>query len=136
AAMADLQRRQRSAPDDQMVEAGLGMTAVGLGRGAEGVEHCERAVQLMPVTRDAASGPIYLYVLAQVQARAGQTDGAYATLDRMFSVPGFYNETWVERDPGFAALRREPACGARGARWPAQRGAALLTTEPARESGR
>jgi tetratricopeptide (TPR) repeat protein len=87
----------------------LGLAAAGLGRASEAVRHGERAVELLPVTRDAAAGPLYLYVLAQIHARLGQQDAAFATLDRLFSVPGFYNESWVQRDPGFAALRSHPS---------------------------
>ena len=51
---------------------------------------------------------------------------AFATLDRLFSVPGFYSEAWVQRDPGFAALRKDPAFGAHLERWSTQKGDALL----------
>jgi DNA-binding winged helix-turn-helix (wHTH) protein/TolB-like protein len=126
AALAELQDRQRSAPDDYQIEAALGLAAAGLGRASEAVRHGERAVELMPVTRDAGTGPLYLYLLAQIHARLGQHAAAFATLDRMFSVPGFYNETWVLRDPGFAALRSQPAFRAHLERWSSQKGDALL----------
>ena len=126
AAMADLQRKQRSAPDDFQIEAALGLAAAGLSRVSEAVRHAQRAVELEPVTRDAATGPLYLYLLAQVQARLGQPAAAFATLDRMFSVPGFYNEVWVQRDPGFAALRSDPTFRAYIDRWSLQKGDALL----------
>jgi DNA-binding winged helix-turn-helix (wHTH) protein/TolB-like protein len=126
AAMAELQRRQRSAPDDYQIEAALGMAAAGLGRGSEAVRHGERAVELLPLTRDASAAPLYLYLLAQIQAQVGEEAAAFATLDRMFSVPGFYNETWVQRDPGFAALRSQPAFRAHVDRWSPQKGDALL----------
>jgi tetratricopeptide (TPR) repeat protein len=125
-AMADLQRRQRSTPDDYQIEAALGLAAAGLGRTPEAVRHGERAVELLPVTRDAAAGPLYLYLLAQIHARLGQPAAAFATLDRMFSVPGFYNESWVRRDPGFAALRSHPTYRAYIDRWSSQKGDALL----------
>jgi hypothetical protein len=124
--MADLQRKQGTGPENYPIEAALGLAAAGLGHGAEAARHGERAVALLPVTRDAGAGPLYLYVRAKIQARVGQPGAAFATLDRMFSVPGFYNETWVQRDPGFAALRAHPAYAAHIARWSAQKGEALL----------
>jgi tetratricopeptide (TPR) repeat protein len=126
AAVADLLRRQRSAPEDYQIEAALGLAAAGLGRASEAVRHGERAVELLPVTRDAAAGPLYLYVLAQIHARLGQPAAAFATLDRMFSVPGFYNEHWVQRDPGFTSLRSDPAFRRYVDRWSSQKGDALL----------
>jgi DNA-binding winged helix-turn-helix (wHTH) protein/TolB-like protein len=135
AAVADLLRRQRSSPEDYQIEAALGLAAAGLGRASEAVRHGERAVELMPVAKDAAVGPLYLYLLAQIHARLGQQAAALTTLDRMFSVPGFYNEHWVQRDPGFAALRRHPAFRAHVDRWSAQKGDALLQrpAKPPRE---
>lgn len=126
AAMTTLETRLRGTPDDYQIEAALGMAAAGLGRGAEAVRHAQRAAEIMAVSKDAAVGPLYLYLLAQTEARVGQDAAAIASLDRLFSVPGFYNETWVRRDPGFASLTRNPAFGAAIERWSRQRGNALL----------
>jgi len=98
------------------------MAEAGLGQGAEAMRCCERAVELLPVSREAAAGPLYLYVLARTQARLGQEAAAFATLDRMFGVPGFYNETWLERDPGFPALRKEPSFAAHFQGWSLRKG--------------
>ena len=57
-----------------------------------------------------------------IQARVGQRAAAFATLDQMFSVPGFYDERWVQRDPGFAALRSRPTFRAHIDRWSSQEG--------------
>ena len=126
AAMAELERRQLSAPDDYQIEAAMGLAAAGLGRAAEAIRHGERAVELLPVTKDAAEGPLYLYLLAQIQSRVGQQTAAFATLDRMFSAPSFYNEWWVARDPGLAALRAHPSYREHLDRWARSRGEALL----------
>jgi DNA-binding winged helix-turn-helix (wHTH) protein/TolB-like protein/Tfp pilus assembly protein PilF len=125
-AMAELEARLRGDPDDYQIEAALGLAASGLGRSTEAVRHAERAVELLPLSRDAQAGPLYLYLLAGIQARAGQDDSAFSTLDRLFDVPGFYNETWVQRDPAFATLRRHAAFGAHLDRWSARKGDALL----------
>jgi tetratricopeptide (TPR) repeat protein len=126
AALAELERRQRSAPDDYPIEIAMGLAAAGLGRGEEAIRHGRRAVELLPVTRDAAEGPLYLYLLAQIQSRVGQQDAAMATLDTMFSTPGFYNESWVARDPWFAALRAHPSYRDHLDRWASSKGEALL----------
>jgi DNA-binding winged helix-turn-helix (wHTH) protein/TolB-like protein/Flp pilus assembly protein TadD len=125
-AVAQLEARRRISPDDYQIEAPLGLAYAGLGRTAEAIRHAERAVQLLPITKDAAEGPLYLYLLAQTYARVGQAAQAFATLDRMFSAPGFYGEMWVQRDPGFASLRNHPKFRAYVDRWSKQRGDALL----------
>lgn len=130
AAMAEVQREELAGFPDYQDEAALALAAVGLGRAAEAVEHARRAVALLPVAKDAAEGPLYLYVMAQVQARIGDHAAAFATLDQMFSVPGFYNERWVQTDPGFASLRRHPSFPAAVARWATERGDVLLGRGP------
>lgn len=128
AAIAELDARQLRNPDDYQIEAALGMAAAGLGRESEAVRHSQRAVELMPVTRSAIIGPIYLYLLAQTHARLGHDEAAFATLDQLFSIPGFYSEIWVQRDPGFAALRKHPSFAAAIERWSRQKGDVLLTS--------
>jgi DNA-binding winged helix-turn-helix (wHTH) protein/tetratricopeptide (TPR) repeat protein len=126
AALPPLKAREAALPDDYQVHAALALTYVGLGQRADAVRHAERAVTLLPVTKDAAEAPLYLYLLAQVYAQTGSPDAALETLDRLFAVPGFYNEQWVQRDPGFAPLLSHPAFMARIARWALQRGDVLL----------
>ena len=130
AAMAESRRRQLANPDDHQNEAALALAAAGLGHAAEAAAPGRRAVELLPVRTDAAEGPLYLYLLAQVQARVGDHAGAFATLDEMFRVPGFYNEVWVQRDPGFASLWKHPSFQPALARWSKQRGDVLLRATP------
>jgi tetratricopeptide (TPR) repeat protein len=121
-----LQRRRKVLGDDFQVEAAMGLTAAGLGRVDEALHHANRAVSLLPITTDAAGGPLYLYLLAQTQARVGRPAEAMATLDRLLRVPGFYTEVWVERDPGFATVRARPEYRARREYWATLKGDALL----------
>src|SRR5262245_16347748 len=100
----------------------MGLAAAGLGRAAEAVRHGERAVELLSVARDASTGPLYLYVLAQIHARVGNTAAAFATLDRLFAVPGFYSEMWIQHDPGFASLCTHPLFHTYFDRWSSQKG--------------
>lgn len=124
-ALAALERRAREDPDDYQVEAAMGLALAGLGRGDDAVQHASRAVALLPVSKDALEGPLYLYMLATVQARVGRLTEAFATLDRLFAVPGFYNESWIRRDPWFASLRDHPDCAGRIRRWAIQKGEVL-----------
>jgi DNA-binding winged helix-turn-helix (wHTH) protein/tetratricopeptide (TPR) repeat protein len=125
-ALVVLERRRASAPDDPKIVAALGLTYAGLGRPSDALQHAERAVALLPREQDAAEGPLYLYLLARVHARLGQTKHAFAVLDEMFDAPGFYSEAWVQRDPSFAALRAAPGYAAHFQRWTTRKGDALL----------
>jgi tetratricopeptide (TPR) repeat protein len=126
AALTELEARRRQLPDDYQVEVALGLAMAGLERKAEAVRHGRRAVELLPVSRDAVGGPVYLYLLAQIHSRVGEPENAFDILDEMFRVPGFYNENWIRRDPAFAALRSQPSFAARLERWSTQRSDLLL----------
>ncbi len=136
AAMAELNGRRRLTPDDFQVEAAMALASIGLGRPTEAIHHAERAVELLPVSKDATQGPLYLYLLAQIQAQAGLHDAAFKTLDVMFSRPCYYNEHWLQRDPAFASLRTHPAFPAAIARWSLLKGDALLQRMAAMEAER
>lgn len=126
-ALPELLHRERRSPDDYQVHAGLALAYLGLRQPANALLHAERATTLLPVTRDGVEGPLYLYLLAQVQAETGNDAAAFATLDRLFAVPAFYNEHWIQRDPAFASLRGHPSFADYLARWSTQRGDVLLT---------
>jgi DNA-binding winged helix-turn-helix (wHTH) protein/TolB-like protein/Flp pilus assembly protein TadD len=129
AALSDLESRATAATgDDYQIEAAMGLALAGLDRRAEAVRHAERAVALLPVTKDAAEGMLYLYLLAQVQSRVGDVDAAIATLDRLFALPGFYNEAWLAHEPWFTAVRAHTSYDAALARWRTRSGDALLRT--------
>jgi len=134
-AVAMLDTRRGADPDDPKFEAALGLAYAGLGRADDAVQHAQRAVALLPRRRDAGEAPLYLYLLARVHARLGRVSEAMAVLDDMFAAPGFYNETWVARDPSFTALRADPAYTSRLERWTAQKGERLLTRAPDADSG-
>jgi tetratricopeptide (TPR) repeat protein len=130
AAVAEVRRLQRAGFPDHQHEAALALAAAGLGQPATAVEHARRAMELLPVTKDAAEAPLLLYLMAQVYARIGDHATALSLLDQMFSVPGFYNDRWVQRDPGFASLRRHPSFASALSRWSRQRGEVLSGTGP------
>jgi len=125
AALGSLEARGAGG-DDYRQEAAMALALAGLGRRSEAVRHAERAVALLPVSRDAVEGMLYLYLLAQVQARVGDLDAAMATLDRLFDIPGFYSEAWLTHEPWFAGLSGHPGFRQALSRWSARKGDALL----------
>jgi tetratricopeptide (TPR) repeat protein len=126
AAMAELKGRRTIDLGDHKIEAGLALAAAGLGRRTEALAHATRAVDLVPPSTRAADWPLYAYLLARVQSRVGDYDAAFATLEELFTRPGFYSEHWVIRDPWFAPLRSHPSFEARLQRWASQKGDVLL----------
>src|SRR6266446_1703767 len=80
---AALQQRR----DDPDLHLALGFAAAGLGLKDEAICEGRKATALMPVSRDAYSGPAYLGFLAQLLVRVGVNDQAIDTLRQLLAVP-------------------------------------------------
>jgi DNA-binding winged helix-turn-helix (wHTH) protein/TolB-like protein/Tfp pilus assembly protein PilF len=116
-ALKTLQAAEAQRPDDYQIHAGIGLAAAGLRRADLAVRHGRRAVELLPVSKNAVAAPVLVYLLSTIHARLGQHAEAFATLDRMFAAPSFYSVRWIERDPWFASLRSDPAYVTYRDRW-------------------
>ena len=87
AAATALEGRLRLAEWDERVHAALGIAYAGLGRTDDALREAQRAVELMPLTRDAHGGPWHLLKLAAVYARLGQTEESLGVLEKLLDVP-------------------------------------------------
>ena len=124
-ALETLQAAAAQRPDDYQIHAGVGLAAAGLRQADIAVRHGRRAVELLPVSKNAVSAPVFVYLLSTIHARLGQHAEAFAALDGMFEAASFYSERWIERDPWFASLRSDPAYVTHRDRWARRKAAAL-----------
>lgn len=97
-------------PDDADLHLALGFAYAGLGQKAEAVAEGERAVALMPVTKDVLTGAGMLACQAQLYVRVGQPDQAIALIDRVLSMPtgGILSSALLKLDPSWDPLRDDP----------------------------
>jgi len=102
-------------PGDWDHHMALGLAAAGLGLKDEAIAEGRRAVEILPVTRDAFAGPEYLVYLAQLYVSVGETGQAIDVLQQVMSIPAGLSlssailrldPTWdpVRTDPRFQAL--------------------------------
>ena len=108
-------------PDDADLHLTLGFAYAGLGRKAEAVAEGQRAVALMPVTRDALTGPDMLVREAQLYMQVGQPDQAIALLGRVLSLPTgeITSSALLKLDPTWDQLRSNPRFQALLLKYPA-----------------
>ncbi|MDQ2870033.1 MAG: protein kinase [Acidobacteriota bacterium] len=110
AARAAAEAQLRDTPDDanRHVLRGLALTFLGDGHKEEAVREGERAVALVPVARDAYDGPYYQHQLARIFIRAGEPEKALDHLEPLLGVPYILSPGWLEIDPDFDSLRKNP----------------------------
>jgi tetratricopeptide (TPR) repeat protein len=86
----------------------LALAYCGLGDREAATEYAERAVNLMPVSKDALTGAFMETARARVQARFGDRDRAIPALARLLKLPGILTPTFLRLDPDFDLLRNDP----------------------------
>jgi tetratricopeptide (TPR) repeat protein len=96
------------APERVEAYASLGVAYAYAGRSADAIRAGERAVALMPLSRDARVGVVYLHYLARIYTMAKQPERAIDILDTLVNHPGYLSPGWIRIDPNFAPLRGNP----------------------------
>ena len=96
------------APDDSRTFADLGRVHAGQGRAEEAVRDARRAVELLPVDRDAISGTYRLIDLAEVYAFTGRRQEAIELLERLLAQPAPLSAALLRLDPRWRPLAEEP----------------------------
>jgi eukaryotic-like serine/threonine-protein kinase len=103
-----IEARLRTRPDDAKLNAILGLAYAHAGRLADAIRAGERAATLLPVSRDALSGPFIQTDLARVYMAAGKQDQAIDILERMLTVPSWVSPAELRADPVWDPLRSHP----------------------------
>ncbi|MFQ5629479.1 MAG: protein kinase [bacterium] len=107
-ARALLEKKVVSAPDDPRWRRELGLVYAFLNRKNEAIRECEKAVALLPVSKDAIMGPVHLEWLAQVYTIVGEYDAATDQLEYLLSIPTHLTVPLLKIEPAWASLRQHP----------------------------
>ncbi len=107
---AQMQAALLQRADDPDLHLALGFAAAGLGLKDEAIREGRKAIDLMPMSRDAYSAPAYLAYLAQLYVRVGENDQAIDTLQQLLAVPssgGAISPALLKLDPVWDPLRED-----------------------------
>ncbi len=88
AACPSMEAEARNVPLDAFRQAHLGLLYALLGRKDEAVSLGRHAVELLPESKDAYSGPAVSGLLALIYARVGETGQALTMIERLLRLPG------------------------------------------------
>jgi len=112
AARAAAEAQLRDAPDDADRHALLGLALTYLGdegkHKAEAVREGERAIALGSMAKDAYDGPYYQHQLVRIYIRVGEPEKALDHLEPLLKVPYILSPGWLQIDPEFDPLRKNP----------------------------
>jgi tetratricopeptide (TPR) repeat protein len=107
-ARAESERIVREQPNFGEGLCALAMIEAALGDAQKAIEHGERAVQLVPVSKDAINGPLLIQYLAVIYSWTGQRDRAIEQLKRAAAVPSTVNYGVLVLHPYWDELRGDP----------------------------
>jgi serine/threonine protein kinase/Tfp pilus assembly protein PilF len=115
-ARSELEPFLKEQPENLVLLGDLALTNMWLGDNAAALTLAERAIAMMPIDKDALTGPRPLDILARVAARAGDSDRSISTLTRLLSIPYEaplaanppLTPALLRLDPMFEPLRNDP----------------------------
>jgi serine/threonine-protein kinase len=96
-------------PADAQTHTQLGLAYAYLGNSEAAVREGERAVALVPMSRDAYNGVYYQHQLARIYALTGDAPRTATALTSVLAVPYYVSRAWLAVDPTFVAVRNAPA---------------------------
>jgi TolB-like protein/predicted Ser/Thr protein kinase len=108
AARQALEVKPQTHHDDPRMLAVLAQIDAGLGRKEQAVSEGRRAVDLMPISKDAYDGPLVLQGLAQVYVWTGEKERAMEIMEKLVRFPGYVAYGYLLRDPIWDPLRGDP----------------------------
>jgi tetratricopeptide (TPR) repeat protein len=107
-ARAESEKIVREQPNFGEALSVLGLTEAVLGDTQKAIEHGERAVQLVPPSKDAVNGPLLIEYLSLIYSWTGQKDRALDELKRVATLPSPVNYGDLRLHPFWDELRGDP----------------------------
>jgi len=107
-ARAQIEAELRVSQDEARLHASLGLAYAGLGRKEEAIREGERAVELLPVSKDGIFGPSLVVDLALIYAQTGEHDAAIDRIEYVLSVPAQFSVHLLRLDPSWRVLHDHP----------------------------
>jgi hypothetical protein len=104
-ARAEQEKLVRANPDDAGAVGILGLIDAGLGRKEEALREGRRAVELLPVEKDARSGPAMIVCLARIAAWVGEKDLACEMVAKASRLPSSVSYGELKLMPWWDPLR-------------------------------
>jgi TolB-like protein/Tfp pilus assembly protein PilF len=107
-ARKELEQMLRNQPDYAEAICALGVIDAALGNQEDAIREGQRAVELMPVSKNAIEGPLLIKYLALIYAWTGEKDRAIERLDKAAKLPSYLSHGQLRLHPIWDPLRGDP----------------------------
>jgi TolB-like protein/class 3 adenylate cyclase/Tfp pilus assembly protein PilF len=107
-ARTELEKIVRDQPDYAEALCALGVVDAALGNKEDAIREGRRAVEIMPVSKNAIEGPALIKYLALIYAWTGEKDRAFEWLEKAVKLPGFLSYGQLRLDTKWDPLRGDP----------------------------
>jgi TolB-like protein/Tfp pilus assembly protein PilF len=107
-ARAELEKMLRDQPDYAEALSALGVVNAVLGNKEDAIREGRRAVELMPVSKNAIEGALLIKYLAAIYAWTGEKNRAFEQLDKAVHIPGYLSYGELRLHPIWDPLRGDP----------------------------
>ncbi|MHC4594014.1 MAG: protein kinase domain-containing protein [Planctomycetota bacterium] len=93
---------------DARFHSSLGVAYAGLGRKEDAIREGKLAVEMLPVSKEAMTGPHLVDDLARINVMVGEFDAAIDQLELLLSIPSTLSVPLLRLDPAWDPLRDHP----------------------------
>lgn len=107
-ARMNLETKVKERPQDARFHSELGLAYAGLGEKEKAIMEGQKAVELLPVSKDAYVGPVAVANLARIYVMVGEYDNAIDQLENLLFMPSDISIPVLRLDPTWAPLRNHP----------------------------
>jgi len=107
-ARAELDEIVRDQPNYAKALCAIGIIDAALGRDKEAIAEGQRAVELLPMSKDAIDGALLIQHLAIIYAWCGNKDAALDQLEAAAKLPGYLSYGQLRLHPYWEPLRGDP----------------------------
>ena len=98
--------------DDPRYHSSLGLAFAGMGLKDQAIRAGQKAMELLPVQKDAVYGTMFVLDFAAICTMSGEYDRALEQVEYLLSIPSPMSEGWLKMDIRFAPLLKLPECQA------------------------
>ncbi len=104
-----LERLVAVRPEDPHLRADLGAAYAGFGRSSQATQEAERAVALLPLSKDMYDSSFFILALAETYVTVGEYERAIEQLETLLTIPFLLSVPMLRVDPMWDPLRDHPS---------------------------